>query len=435
MHPLKVIIFNKRYRRRAGVCCIVALVLFYCIQRFDSHKLSHYDKSIAVGTAVVTTMDVPIYVTALGTVIPEKTVTATAQVNGRLNKILFQDGQEVKAGQALAEIDSKPYEAALAQSEGQLVRDTALLANAKLDLQRYRALWKQNSVSEQVVDTQASLVTQYEGVVELDKGLVDSARVNLSYCFITSPIDGHVGLHLIDEGNVVQTAGNTGIVVINTLNPITVIFSVPENELSTVLAEWTKNRSIDAIAYDRELKKPLSNGKLLAIDNQIDPTTGTVKLKAVFKNDERTLFPNQFVNIKLLLNTLKDAIVVPIAAVQRGKSGNFVYKVDSDNKVHTTFVDIGATYNHHVVITSGLLQGDVVVVDGVDKLTDGASVQSDQHEQRGAKPSTPATTSSSAPISMIQVEPKTQNFSIDNSIKNDVVYWIRAHARNDNENY
>ena len=326
-------------------------------------------------TAEAKNDDVSVYITALGNVTPEYSVTVKAQVSGQLMKVLFKDGQQVKTGDMLAQIDRRPYEAQLLQYQGQLEHDMALLENTNIDLKRYQTLWKQNSVSKQVLDTQIALVKQYEGTVKLDEGLLDNAKVNLSYCDITSPIDGQVGIRQIDEGNFIQAASNIEIAVINSVNPIMVIFSIPENELSAVLNAFNKDNNLETIAYDQDQKKPVASGTLLAIDNQIDPTTGTVKLKATFKNDNNILFPNQFVNIKLRLNNLKDVIIIPAAAVQFGPNGSFVYKLTDNDRVKVVQVETGVTRDNDIVITSGIVKGDIVVIAGADKLTEGAIVK------------------------------------------------------------
>ena len=258
--------------------------------------------------------------------------------------------------------------------KGQLARDKALLANAKLDLNRYQKLFRQDSVAKQTLDTQISLVKQYEGTVKSDQGLVETARVDLIYCRITSPIAGRVGLRLVDPGNFVQTTDPSGLVVINTINPITVVFSLPEDSLQQIMKPMNGDTKLKVEAYDRWQNKLLATGTLLAIDNQIDLTTGTVKLKAQFQNDDNSLFPNQFVNIRLLVNTLHDATVVPTAAIQHGVNGSFAYVANKDLTVKMTPLSVRAAVDDDTVVTTGVSPGETVVIEGTDKLTDGAIV-------------------------------------------------------------
>ena len=364
--------------RKVKIALCLGLIALLISLSFLYHHIKSKnanDKAISVLTAEAKNDDVSVYITALGNVTPEYSVTVKAQVSGQLMKVLFKDGQQVKTGDMLAQIDRRPYEAQLLQYQGQLEHDMALLENTNIDLKRYQTLWKQNSVSKQVLDTQIALVKQYEGTVKLDEGLLDNAKVNLSYCDITSPIDGQVGIRQIDEGNFIQAASNIEIAVINSVNPIMVIFSIPENELSAVLNAFNKDNNLETIAYDQDQKKPVASGTLLAIDNQIDPTTGTVKLKATFKNDNNILFPNQFVNIKLRLNNLKDVIIIPAAAVQFGPNGSFVYKLTDNDRVKVVQVETGVTRDNDIVITSGIVKGDIVVIAGADKLTEGAIVK------------------------------------------------------------
>lgn len=354
---------------------LVAILTFLFFLYNHIQSKNAYDKAISVLTAEAKNDDVSVYITALGNVTPEHSVTVKAQVNGQLMKVLFQDGQKVKKDDVLAQIDKRPYEAQLLQYKGQLQHDMALLENANTDLKRYQMLWKQNSISKQVLDTQIALVKQYEGTIKIDEGLLENAKINLSYCDITSPIDGQVGIRQIDEGNFIQAASNIEIAVINSMDPIMVIFSIPENELSDIVNAFKKDNNLETTAYDQDQKKPIASGVLIAIDNQIDPTTGTVKLKAKFKNDDNILFPNQFVNIKLHLNNLKDVVVIPTTAVQFGPNGSFVYKLSDNDKAKVVRVETGVTRDNDIVITSGIVKGDVVVIAGADKLTDGAIVK------------------------------------------------------------
>lgn len=340
-----------------------------------------------VALAPAHTRDVPVYITALGSVTATRSVIVKTQINGQLSRVLFQEGQMVKAKDLIAEIDDKPYRALLMQYEGQLARDKALLANAKTDLKRYQTLFRQKAVAKQVLDTQASLVKQYEGTVKSDQGLVGAARVNLAYCRILSPISGQVGLRLVDPGNFVQTADPNGIVVINTINPITVVFSLPEDSLGPLITQVQGGEKLKVEAYDRWQDKLLATGTLIAMDNQIDLTTGTVKLKAEFQNDNRSLFPNQFVNVRLLVKTLQGATVVPTAAIQHGINGPFVYVASKDLIVKMASLDVGPVVGEETVVMKGVTPEEKVVIEGTDRLTDGAAVVTSQESTDTAKQS------------------------------------------------
>lgn len=331
-------------------------------------------KALPVVTAISTARDVPVYLPALGTVTPVYTVTIQSQINGLLMKVLFKEGELVKKGQLLAQIDERPYQALLIQYEGDLKRDTALLENARIDLKRYQKLWKEDSVSQQVLATQQALVKQYEGNVETDLGLIQSTKVNLIYCNIISPIDGRIGLRLVDPGNFVQTTNTGGIAVVTTNDPMTVIFPIAEDYVPQIIPQAYANKALVVKAYDRQQTKLLATGKLLASGNQIDPTTGTVKLRAVFDNKENKLFPNQFVNIKILVNTLRNATLVPSSAVQHTTTEDFVYVFNADNTVTAKKIIMGPASGDDTVITSGLAPGQHVIVDGADKLMNGSRV-------------------------------------------------------------
>jgi multidrug efflux system membrane fusion protein len=344
-------------------------------------------KATSVVMAQARTMDVPVYLMGLGSVTPPISVTVKTQVAGLLTGVLFQEGQLVKEGDLLIKIDSRFYEAQLLQAEGQLGRDQALLVNAKLDLKRYKGLYAQDSVSKQILDTQISLVKQYEGTVKLDQGLVDSARVTLSYCKIFSPTHGRVGLRLVDPGNFVQPTDLTGMVIINKTQPMTVIFTLPEDTIPQVL-DHMKQGSLLTEAFDRGQDKHLATGKLVTLDNQIDPTTGTVKLRAEFQNEKDELFPSQFVNIKLLTETLKNATVVPTAAIQHGVHGSYVFRVLEDFTVKITPVTVGIATGNNTLIKEGLSPGQIVVTEGTDKLSDGTVVKtsSDNNKKQAKAP-------------------------------------------------
>jgi membrane fusion protein, multidrug efflux system len=318
--------------------------------------------------------DIGINLNALGTVTSLATVTIRTQISGYLISVAFKEGDEVKKGDLLAEIDSRPYEAALAQAKGQLARDEALLKGAQVDLVRYQSLAAQNAVPHQQLDTQTALVAQDQGTVEADRGMVKSAEVNLQYCHILSPLDGRVGLRQVDQGNYVTPGDANGLVVITQLQPISVLFTVPEDNLQAIAKRLEAGAVLPATAFDRSGANKIADGTLQTFDSQIDPTTGTIKLRAQFPNESKTLYPNQFVNIRLLLDTRKDVTTMSTAGIQRGVPGTFVYLINADNTVSVRPVKLGATDGDHVEVLSGLAPGDRVVIDGADKLRDGARI-------------------------------------------------------------
>jgi multidrug efflux system membrane fusion protein len=322
--------------------------------------------------------DLDVRIIALGTVTPVSTVTVRSRVDGQLQKILFDEGHPVEAGAPLVEIDPRPFEVQKQQTEAQLAKDNALLQNARLDLERFSTLFAQDSIAGQQVDTQKALVRQYEAAVKLDQAQIDIAALQLTYAHITAPISGRVGLRLVDLGNMIHASDAGGIAVITQLRPITVVFSIPQDALPKVLKRFKSDEAMTVEAYDRDGRALLATGRLVTIDNQIDPSTGTVKLRAEFPNTDETLFPNQFVNVQLIAERIQGATVVPSAAVQRGAAGSLVYLVtdkDGQKTASVRAVETGPSERGVIAISKGLAPGDVVVVDGVDKLRDGSTVE------------------------------------------------------------
>ncbi|MDC9595582.1 MdtA/MuxA family multidrug efflux RND transporter periplasmic adaptor subunit [Xenorhabdus anantnagensis] len=374
------------FRLAAALAVIIAAV-FFTWKHFNAPSSSNNPQGsksernlnnpthppVQVATAEI--KSVPHYLGGLGTVMAANTVIVTSQVEGQLMALHFNEGQYVKKDDLLAEIDPRPLKVKLARAQGQYAKDQATLTNAKQDLLRFQQLAKSKLISQQDLDKQISLVRQSEASVKATQSDIDEAKLKLTYSRITAPISGRVGLKRIDVGNYVSGAGATPIVVITQVDPINVLFSLPENDISTVLKAQKDHEKVAVIAWDRNNQRQLAQGKLFSIDNQIDVATGTIKMKAQFNNQDNALFPNQFVNIQMKVNTLNNVVVIPTAGLQMGNSGNFVWKINKDNKVSKHKVIAGLQNNQLVVINSGLSAGDRVVTDGIDSLTEGAKVE------------------------------------------------------------
>lgn len=389
---------NKNKNAKKRVSLIIALIVViaggYAYWQFNAAKTTSPENKGAQATnsqnrgtsgsrrpplppvqvATSTQEDVPQFLSALGTVKATNSVTVTSRVEGQLMALHFTEGQHVQKGDLLAEIDSRPFEVQLAQAKGQLAKDQATLANARLDLARYQKLAKTNLVSQQELDNQQALVKQSEASIRIDEATISNAQLQLTYSKITAPISGQVGLKQVDVGNYISGGSSTPIVVINQMDPVDVIFTLPEQDLTNVIQARKNNTDLPVIALDRNNQFELAKGKLFSVDNQIDATTGTIKLKARFPQQETTLFPNQFVNVRLYVTTLEKAVVIPNAALQMGNEGHFVWVVDSENKVSKLRVEVALQNAEKVVIASGLSADQRVVTDGVDRLTAGVKV-------------------------------------------------------------
>jgi multidrug efflux system membrane fusion protein len=333
------------------------------------------DRPLPVQAAAVTQGDIEVAITALGTVTARNTATVKARVDGQLLRVPFREGDVVKAGAVLAEIDPRPFQVALDQAKGTLARDEALLANAKLDLQRYASLLAKESIAKQQYDTQEALVRQDEGIVLSDRAQVENAKLQLDFTRVTAPLAGRVGLRQVDAGNMVHASDANGIVVITQTQPINLVFAIPAESLSRVLERLRGGDTLAVEAFDRDGKTRLATGKLLTADNQIDVATGTVKLKAEFANADNALFPNQFVNVRLRVETRHDATLMPVAAIQRGTQGTFVYAVTPESTVAVRAVTLGPASGEIIAVEKGVAAGDRVVTDGADKLRDGAKIE------------------------------------------------------------
>ena len=343
-----------------------------------------------VGVATVARGDIRVVLDGLGAVSPLATVTVKTQIAGQLQQIAFEEGQMVRQGDFLAQIDPRPYQAALAQFQGQLAHDQALLRQSQVDLARYQTLLKQDSIARQQAEDQIYLVQQYQGQIIADQAQIDTQKLNIAYCHIVAPVTGRVGLRQVDEGNFVQTSDANGIVVLTQLQPISVVFTLPEDDLPLVLKHFRAGAKLPVVAYDRANQAQLATGVLGTIDNQVDTTTGTFKLRAMFDNTDEGLFPNQFVNARLLADTLHGVVTAPVAAIQRGAPGTFVYVVNADNTVSVRTVTLGPTDGDYAQVASGLAVGETVVVDGTDRLRDGARVSIPAAPAQHGQPPSPS---------------------------------------------
>jgi len=373
--------------RAASIAVGVALVLLLLsLRRFGGSKAAPPPPERRVPVAVETarTGDISEYLDGIGTVTARAMVTVRSRVDGELMAVNFREGQRVRSGDLLAQIDPRPFQVQLEQAQGQLTRDQALLANAKVDLQRYRALAKEDAVPTQQRDTQEALVRQFEAALVIDQGQIDAAKLNLVYSRITSPVDGRIGLRLVDPGNIVHAADAGGLAVVTQLRPIDVVFTIPEDELPPVLAKVHAGERLEVDAFDRERHQRLAEGTLLTVDNAIDTTTGTVRLKAEFPNEDEVLFPNQFVNARLQVAVHRNATLVPEAAVQRGMQGTFAWVVKSDDTVEMRPITVGISEGDHVAITTGVSDGERVVIEGSEGLRAGDRVTVTPRHTAGA---------------------------------------------------
>jgi multidrug efflux system membrane fusion protein len=373
------------------VVVLLVVVLFWRHHEEEAKKPAPAPPKITITTVTATQGDIGVYLDEIGTVTPVYTDSITSQVNGLVIAVHFKEGQVVRKGDPLIDIDPREYQANLLQAQGALERDQNVLAQAQMDLERYRAAWARNAIQKQLLDDQEKVVLQDQGTVKNDEGTVQYDQVQVEYCHITAPISGRVGLRLVDPGNVVQSGGTATLAVITQIEPITVIFTIPEDSLGAVAARLRKKATLTVDAFDRTAQTKLASGKLITIDNQIDTTTGTVKARSVFPNKDDALFPNQFVNIKLLVNTLRGVTLVPASAIQQNGQASFVYVIQ-ENLAHTRSVKPGVT-NGGVTQVDGINPGDVVANSSFDKLQDNTAVTVANNNPNGA-PNAAATPSS-----------------------------------------
>ncbi|MGE5346865.1 MAG: MdtA/MuxA family multidrug efflux RND transporter periplasmic adaptor subunit [Acidithiobacillales bacterium] len=357
---------------------ILAVAIWVIVSRANNAQAARTRsaavREIPVVGETARTGDLGVFVNGLGTVTPVSTVTVRSRVDGQLISVAFQEGQIVRSGDVLAEIDPRPFQVQLLQAQGQLAKDEASLKNARLDLERFRSLIDDGLIPRQQLDAQVATVNQDEGAIQSDRAQIESAKLNLTYSRITAPISGRVGLRLVDPGNMVHASDASGLVVITQLQPITVVFTIPADRLPAVLAKSKGGRGLVVEAWDRDLQSRLSTGAVLAVDNQIDPSTGTIRIKALFRNDDLKLFPNQFVNARLLVDTLRGVTLVPTAALQRSPQAMYVYAVTPEKTVAMRTVEVLHTEGDETAVKSGVASGEVVVVDGIEKLQPGAKV-------------------------------------------------------------
>ena len=357
------------------IISILALSGWYLFSDSKPSGKSGKNDAIIVSVATAKIADVAIYLSGLGNITPLNNAVIHTRVDGQLMRISFTEGKIVKEGELLAQLDSRPFENQLEQAEGQMMKDKALLDEAKITLNRYKTLFAQDSIAKQQLDTQLSLVKQYEGAVKNDQGQINSAKLQIDYTKITAPFTGIAGLRQVDIGNIVHSSDANGVLAISQTQPISAIFTLPEDNIPQIMRHLQNGDKLAAEAWDRDNKNKIATGLVTAVDNQIDQTTGTIKLRAEFQNTDNALFPSQFVNIKFCLDTKKSVITIPSAAVQTGSQGSFVYLVKPDNTVAVQIVKVGAKQNDISEVEMGLKAGDIVVVDGVDNLRDGAKIE------------------------------------------------------------